>query len=112
DLEGHAGALGVRQGNANDGALAMNTFLAEPMMGRELDFNGDDLSDRRSRENRTIRTPGQEDAAATDVLRRNGTTHPESGRSDMATELDLDSRALAPVDVFHFRGFNRVEFSS
>src|SRR5690242_16941844 len=48
DLEGDTRALRIGQGHANDGSLAMNAFLPEPMVGRQFHFDGDDLTECRS----------------------------------------------------------------
>ena len=81
----------------------MDALLAETVIGRQLDFNREDLPDRRSRQRRALTSPGDQQAAAADVLGLHGGRRPERRRRDVAAELDFDSRAFAPIYVSHFR---------
>lgn len=88
--------------DANHRALAMNALLTEAVIGRKLDFNGDDLSDGGCEQSAIIgRPPPQQQAATADVLRVDRTLQPQNRRGDVATELDIDTRTLTPVRGLH-----------
>ena len=99
-------------GNPHDRALTVDAFLAEPVIGRQLYFDGDHLADGRNRKFRVVTTPRNQDAASTDVFRIHGALHPKRGRRHMAPEPDFDPRALASIYVLHFFCFDTAEFSS
>src|SRR5581483_6355971 len=88
--------------DANYGSLAVDAFLTEAVIGRQLNFDRDDLSDRR-REQITLigGAPTHQQPAATDILRVNRAPKPQSRRCDMAAELDIDTRTLTPVRGLH-----------
>jgi hypothetical protein len=69
---------------------------------RQLDFYRDNLPDGRHRHAYTFAAPGHQDTATANVLRVHSGTHPYRGRGNVAPELDIDTRTLTPVDVFHF----------
>jgi hypothetical protein len=80
----------------------MDAFLAETVVRRKFDFHRNNLSDGWRRDPHRIAAPGHQDAAPADVFGVHGRSHPDCGRSDVAPQLDVDTRALTPVDVFHF----------
>src|ERR1035437_8614774 len=90
----------------------MNTFLAKAVVVRQFYFDGDDLAGGWDRKLPVDSAPCNENAAATDVFRVYGTLHPKRRRRDMAPKLDVDSRALTPINVLHFFCFDTAEFSS
>lgn len=90
----------------------MNAFLAEPVIGRQFDFDSDDLPHGRDRKIFIHAAPRNEKAASTDVLRIHIALHPQRRRRDMASELDLDPRTLTSINVSHFFWFDIAEFSS
>jgi hypothetical protein len=83
----------------------MDAFLPEAMVGRQFDFNGHNLTDHGYRHGGGVfPAPGDQDPGPADVLGVHRTPHPERRRGDIAPKLDIDSRALAPVNGFHHRG--------
>ena len=81
----------------------MDALLAETVIGRQLDFDGENLPDRRHRQRRALTSPSHQQAVAANVLGLHRRSRPERRRRDVAAELDFDSRAFAPIYVSHFR---------
>ena len=90
----------------------MNTFLAETVIGGQFHLNRHDLADRRNRQGTAVGPPGDQQTASADVFGGHRVAQPQRWRRHMAPELDLNSRALAPVYVSHFRGFDIGDFSA
>jgi hypothetical protein len=91
----------------------MDALLTEAMVCRQLDFNGHHLTERGQRHNTCVFCPpGDQDPGSANVLGVHRTPHPQRRRGNVAPELDVDSRALTPVDVFHCRGVRHPEFSA
>src|ERR1035437_7199635 len=112
DAQGNERELLGGIGNPHDRTLTVNAFLAEPVIGRQLYFDGDHPADRRNRKLRVVATPRNENAAATDIFRIHGALHPKRWRRHMAPEPDFDPRALTSINVLHFFCFDTAEFSS
>src|ERR1022692_2526825 len=112
NAQGDQGEVVRGTGDPHDGALTMNTFLAEAVIGRQFNFDGNDLAHRGDRELGVITTPGNENTAAADVFRVHRAFNPKRRRRNMAPKVDGDSRALASINVLHFFCFDTAEFSS
>lgn len=112
NAQGNKGEVFRGIGNPHDGALAMNTLLAEPVIGGQFDFDGNDLAHGGDGKLGIDAAPGNENAAATDVFGVHSAFHPKRRGRDVAPKLDFDSRALASINVLHFFCFDTAEFSS
>jgi hypothetical protein len=80
----------------------MNAFLAKPVIGRQLYFDRNDLAYGGKGKLPIDTAPRNENATSTNVFRMHRALRPKSRRRQMAPKLDLDSRALASIDVLHF----------
>src|SRR5215467_3245548 len=81
----------------------MDALLAEAVVGRQLDLDGDDLPERWQGLISVQHPPCDKNSAPADIFRVHSAPHPHGRRSHMAAELDFDSRTLTPIDGFHLR---------
>lgn len=81
----------------------MDTLLAKPMICREFHLNSYNLAEGRYGQGGIFTAPGNKNSAAADVFGVHGGSHPKRRRRNMTPELDINSRALSPVNISHCR---------
>jgi hypothetical protein len=101
-LQRHPRRIVFRLPHAQYRTLAVNALLSKTMVGGQFDLDRQDIAGRREWKREILGMPDDQNSAAADIFRGQRAVRPNAWRGNMTSKLDLDPRALAPVDNSHF----------